>query len=403
MTDAIRLSAAEARRIALNAQGFGPSRPDLAAGKHAFGEVINSLGLLQLDFVNVLVPAHFLVMYSRLGPYDREAFERYVYDSGNFTEQWAHEASIVPADAWPLLHHRRKAWTPWNRHPVLKLDNKERYLEDVLQAVRERGGLTASDLPSVPAPKRKPGDWHRSIPRWALEWHFAQGGVTVADRRPNFQRVYDLPERVLPQQHLDCGLTIEAAQRELIRRAAGAFGVATAPDLADYYRMRPADARDRISELVDSGELVPAEVEGWDACAYVDPTAECPAEISGSSLLSPFDPVVWFRPRAERMFDFHYRIEIYVPAAKRRWGYYVLPFLLGDRIVARVDLKADRPACRLLVQKLHLEDGASIAECTPPLADELNALAEWLGLERTVVRPRNAFAGALRDALSGNR
>ncbi len=398
----IGLSAAEARRIALSAQGFGRSRPELAAGDRAFGDVINNLGLLQLDFVNVLIPAHYLVMYSRLGAFDRERFERFVYDSGEFTEQWAHEASIVPADAWPLLEHRRKAWTPWKRHPVLKLDNKDTYLEEVLTAVRERGGLTASDLPAVPAPKRKPGDWQRSVPRWALEWHFSRGGVTVADRLPNFQRVYDLPERVIPERHLDCGQTDEGAQRELIRRAARAFGVATAADLADYYRMRPADTRPRIEELVEAGELAPVEVEGWNEPAYIVPGADCPGEIEGASLLSPFDPVVWFRPRAERMFDFHYRIEIYVPAAKRRWGYYVLPFRLGDRIVARVDLKADRSACRLLVQKLHLEEGATVAECTEPLARELEALAAWLKLERIVVRPRSDFANSLRAAIRAN-
>ena len=202
MTDRTRLSAAEARRIALNAQGFGSTKPEPSEGDKAFGEVVNNLGLLQLDFVNVLIPAHYLVMYSRLGAFDRSRFERFVYDSGQFTEQWAHEASIIPADAWPLLEHRRKAWTPWKRHPVLKLPDKERYLEEVLDAVREQGGLTASDLPPVPAPKGRPGDWQRSVPRWALEWHFSQGGVTVADRWPNFQRVYDLAQCIHVFFHL---------------------------------------------------------------------------------------------------------------------------------------------------------------------------------------------------------
>lgn len=403
MTNRISLSAAEARRIALCAQGFGPPRPGPASGDAAFGEVIETLGLLQLDFVNVLIPAHYLVMYSRLGPFDPARFERFVYDGGGFTEQWAHEASIVPASAWPLLEHRRKAWTPGKRHPVLKLANRERYLEAVLNAVREQGGLTASDLPHIPAPKGKPGDWRRSIPRWALEWHFSQGGVTVAGRRPNFQRVYDLPERVIPEQHLHCRFSAELAQRELIRRAARAFGVATAADLADYFRMKPSDARERIDELAEAGELAPVDVEGWKDPAWLAPSAECPAEIGGASLLSPFDPVVWFRPRAERLFDFHYRIEIYVPAAKRRWGYYVLPFRLGEKIVARVDLKADRPARRLLVQKLHLEEGATIDECAAALARELAVLAEWLRLERTIVRPRSPFATALRDALRSPR
>ncbi len=398
MTRKEGLSAAEARRIALAAQGFGKSKPRQNADDD-FRSVIDTLGLLQLDFVNVLIPAHFLVVYSRLGAYDRNRFERFVYGSGHFTEQWAHEASIVPVDAWPLLEHRRRTWTPWKRHPVLKLKDKQRYLDEVLEVVRQRGAVTASDLPAAPPPKRKPGDWYKSMPRWALEYHFSKGGVTVADRLPNFQRVYDLPERVIPDEHLECKLSHEEAQRELIRRAAHACGIATAADLADYYRMRPVDARARIDELLESAELPPIEVEGWGDTGYLAGDPECPPDIDGASLLSPFDPVVWFRPRAERMFDFHYRIEIYVPAAKRRWGYYVLPFRLGDRIVARVDLKADRPACRLLVQKLHLEEGATSAECAGPLADELAALAEWLELERVVVRPRSPFAKALREAI----
>ena len=165
--------------------------------------------------------------------------------------------------------------------------------------------------------------------------------------------------------------------------------------------MKPAEARERVGELAEAGELTPVDVEGWEEPAWLAPSAECPAEIASASLLSPFDPVVWFRPRAERMFDFHYRIEIYVPAAKRRWGYYVLPFRLGDRIVARVDLKADRPACRLLVQKLHLEEGATVSTSAGPLADELKSLAMWLELDRIVVRPRSAFAKAVREALKG--
>ncbi len=403
MTRENGLSAPEARRIALAAQGFGRSRPLRVPEDPDFRDVIDTLGLLQLDFVNVLIPAHYLVMYSRLGAYDRSRFERFVYGSGECTEQWAHEASIVPVNAWPLLEHRRRQWTPWKRHPVLKLKDKYRYLDEVLEVVRQRGAITASDLPAAPPPKRKPGDWHKSMPRWALEYHFAQGGVTVTDRLPNFQRVYDLPERVIPGEYRECGLSSEEAQRELIRRAAHAFGVATAADLADYYRMRPTDARARIDELVESGELTPIKVEGWRDTGYLAGDPECPQDISGASLLSPFDPVVWFRPRAERLFDFHYRIEIYVPAEKRRWGYYVLPFRLGDRIVARVDLKADRPACRLLVQKLHLEEGATSAECAGPLADELSTLAEWLELERVIVRPRSPFAKALRDALGSRR
>mgnify|MGYP001826061896 CR=1 FL=1 len=256
--------------------------------------------------------------------------------------------------------------------------------KEVLEIARRSSPVTAQDLPDFEGPKRKPGDWHRSVPRWALEYHFGRGDVAVANRLPNFQRVYDLPERLIDDHHREQTLSRAEAQRELLRRAAIASGVATLHDLADYYRMPPREAAPRLAELIEAGEVVEVSVDGWSVPAYLAKGARIPRNISGSSLLSPFDPVVWFRPRAERLFDFHYRIEIYVPAAKRKWGYYVLPFRLGEHIVARVDLKADRQQRRLQVQRLHYEDGHDKRKTESALVDELGALADWLGLDSVV-------------------
>jgi uncharacterized protein YcaQ len=395
----VSVSAAEARRIAFAAQGFDRPRPGAEPDARHYRRVVEKLGLLQLDFVNVLMPAQYLIMWSRLGAYRRAGFDNYVYGNGNCTEQWAHEASIVPSSAWPLLAHRRACYVPWKNSPILKLPNRRKYLKDVLQQVEKEGGLTASDLPPVPGPKRKPGDWHRSVPRWALEYHFGCGKLTVANRMPNFQRVYDLPERVIPPQFQNTNISHAEARRELLRRAADALGIATLPDIADYYRMTTRDAAPHVQELIEAGDLSPVTVEGWGDQAYLSSSARSPRSIDGHSLLSPFDPIVWFRPRALRLFDFHYRIEIYVPESKRKWGYYVLPFRLGDEIVARVDLKADRQSGKLLVQAAHAESGIDQNKTIDALSDELHSLGEWLELDEIVVRPGNAFSKTLSRRL----
>ena len=395
-----RLSLAEARRVALAAQGFDRPRPEFSSDKRHFRRVFKTLGLLQLDYVNVLMPAHFLIPWSRLGAYDRAAFAKYVYQSGECTEQWAHEASIVPTNAWPLLEHRRRGHSMHKNNPLRRIRNHAAYLDAALKQVESDGALTANDLPPVPGPKRKPGDWHRSIPRWALEYHFAKGNLAVADRLANFQRVYDLPSRVVPQEHLQETFDKRSAQRELLRRAASGLGVATLQDLADYFRMSARETAPLLDELVEAGDLVSVQVENWQEPAFLNKGAILPREIRGASLLSPFDPVVWFRPRALRLFDFHYRIEIYVPAAKRKWGYYVLPFRVGDRIVARVDLKADRINKQLLVLAVHEEPHVERKLCVDALALELQALQQWLGLDALKVSRHNSisrqFAKALR-------
>jgi uncharacterized protein YcaQ len=396
-----RLSLADARRVALAAQGLDRDRPPGGANARHIRQVLNQLGLLQLDFVNVLVPAHYFVVFSRLGPYQRSAFDRLVYDGRDFIEHWAHEASIVPVEFWPLLRYRREEYRPWPNSPIMKIEGKQQYLELALETVRQSGPVISGDLPPMPAPKGKPGDWNRSVPRWALEVHFGRGRVSVAGRLPNFQRVYDLPDRLIDEPHISEHVSREDAQRRLLEISARAHGVGTLQDLADYFRMSPREAAPRLRELEEEGLVRQVQVEGWDEPAWLHHRARVPRSLKARSLLSPFDPVVWFRPRAERLFDFHYRIEIYTPAAQRKYGYYVLPFLLDDRIVARVDLKADRKNSRLLVQGAFLEAGADEGRTAGELAAALRELADWLGLEEVAVAGNGDLAHALGRALTG--
>jgi uncharacterized protein YcaQ len=393
------ISLSQARRIALAAQGFDRQRPECEVNAGHIRRVIQRLGLLQLDYVNVLIPAHYLVVFSRLGAYDLSRFHKLVYQGRGFTEQWAHEASIVPVELWPVLEHRREDYRPYPNSPIMKLKAKSKYLSEVHEIINKTAPLTSQDLPLIDGPKRRPGDWHRSLPRWALEYHFGKGNVAVADRLRNFQRVYDLPERLIDDEHRERTMTRGEAQRALLERAAKALGIATLDDLADYYRMTPKIAAPRVQELVEDRILRKVEVEGWSTPAFLSRNTRLPRTIKGASLLSPFDPVVWYRPRAERLFDFHYRIEIYVPAGKRKWGYYVLPFLLDDRIVARVDLKADRKNKTLLVLASHPEEGIDEKRTIDEMSNELQHLARWLNLERIKVSRRGRFARALADEI----
>ncbi|MFL2546618.1 MAG: winged helix-turn-helix domain-containing protein [Candidatus Rariloculaceae bacterium] len=395
-----RLTTAEARRIAIGEQGLDKSKnPSLVDVRH-IRRTIMSLGLLQLDFVKVLIPAHLLVVYSRLGAYELGGFQRAVYARGEFTEQWAHEASIVPMNAWPLLAYRRRAYRERPRSSLAKTKDGARYLQEVLDIVREKGALTSQDLAPVSGPKRKPGDWHRSVPHSALDHHFGSGRLAVKNRLANFQRVYDLPERLIGESQRSQQLSDDDARRELLKRAATACGVATLRDLADYYRMTLGQARPRVLELVEEGLLDEVAVDGWDEPAYLARDARVPRSVRRATLLSPLDPLVWYRPRTERLFDFHYRIEIYVPEHKRRWGYYVLPFLLHDQLAARVDLKADRQTGTLMVRAAYLEPGSATLETPEALANKLFELAAWLGLERVSVGRRGDMARALSRAVA---
>jgi uncharacterized protein YcaQ len=393
------LSLAEARRIALAAQGFARPRPR-RPGRKDLAALIERLALLQLDFVTSVVPSHYIIPFSRLGPYARPLLDEVAYRSGRFTEAWAHEASIVPMDAWPLLRERREAHRPrpWAFGPMLK--KLATYMAGVLDHVREKGAATADDLPSPAGMSRRiPESWYGTVPRAALEAHFGAGRLVVRERRPNFSRAFDLPERVVPDEHRERAVDGREAQRELLRRAARALGVGVAADLADYWRMPVKSVRPRIDELVNEGDLVAVRVEGWREPALLHRDARAPRRVDAAALLSPFDPLIWFRPRTRRLFDFDYRMEVFVPAAKRRWGVYVLPFLLGDRLVARVDLKTDRTRRRLRVLAAYLEPREPARSVVPALAAELRTLAAWLGLDGVAVERRGNLARALGAAL----
>ena len=374
------LSRSEARRLAVAAQRLHQARPRRATVRH-LRETVRRLGLLQVDCVNVVCAAHYMVPFSRLGPYDRAAFDRLIYRSGEFAEHWAHELSIIPAETWPLLRYRRETdrVRPWGFARVL--EERADYAAWVLEEVRRRGPLAADELPPPDgvAP-RIPGSWIATVSRGVLEAHFLRGRLAAAGRRPDFSRLYDLAERLIPAEHLCRQIDYDESRRALLVQAARAHGVGTAKDLADYFRMPVGDARPRLRELVESRRLLEAQVEGWRETAYLHPDAEAPRTIEAARLLSPFDPLIWCRPRVERLFGFHYRVEIFVPPHKRKYGFYVLPFLLADKLVARVDLKADRASGRLRVLGTWYE-GRRTAAVAGALSGELRVLAEWLGMK----------------------
>ena len=395
----IEMTLSEARCLALTAQGFGKARPRRVGPRH-LADTIRRLGLLQIDFVNVLVPSHYLVPFSRLGPYNRAALDRVVYGGREFTEQWAHEASVIPVETWPLLRHRRDTHIarPWGFDAIMARHHD--YVETAVGAIRENGPLGAADLPDpTHTGRRLPGSWYGSVPRAVLEACFGRGQLAVTARRDNFSRVFDLAERVIPAEHHGRHLDKHGAQRELLRIAARACGVGTAADLADYFRMKVGEARPRIAELVEAGDVREVRVEGWRETAYRHRDATAPLAINARALLSPFDPAIWFRPRTMRLFGFDYRFEIFVPAAKRKWGSYVLPFLYGDRLAARVDLKSDRANDRLCVLGAYVEPWATADQVAVALAVELTSLAAWLQLDAVRVGRRGNFAAPLAKAL----
>jgi len=394
----VRLSAAEARRAALAAQGLASGRPPQPPGTRALLAMVNRLGLLQIDSVNVLSRAHYLPLFSRFGPYERDALDRAAhYAPRRLFEYWGHEASLIPVTTQPLLRWRmeRAAHEAWGGMRRIA-EQRPELLDRILEEVAAAGPLRAGALEEDGARRREPW-WSWSDVKRGLEFLFWSGKVTSARRR-NFERWYDLPERVLPPAVANAPTPPEdEAQRGLLRIAARAMGVATASDLRDYFRLPAADAKLRVDELVEAGELVPVAVEGWRQQAYLDPAARIPRAVDAAALVGPFDSLIWERPRVERVFGFRYRIEIYVPKPKRIHGYYVLPFLLGDRLVARVDLKADRAAGVLRVQASHAEPDAP-PETASALAAELERMAGWLGLGGVAVQPRGDLAAPLAAA-----
>ncbi|MGD9508727.1 MAG: winged helix-turn-helix domain-containing protein [Geminicoccaceae bacterium] len=390
-----KLSAAAARRVALAAQGLHRPRRQVEPSRAAMLRKVESLGALQIDSVSAVVRSHYLPLFSRLGPYQRPLLDGLAYDGRRrrLFEYWGHEASLLPVSLQPLLRWRMaRAREGRGIYSGLARFGSERraFVDEVLDEVGRSGPLAAGDL--AEGGRGQGGWWGWSDGKLALEWLFWAGLVSTATRR-GFERVYDLTERVLPKQVAEAPTPgASEAQRALLAIAARALGVATAIDLREYFRLEPADANARIAELEEAGQLLPVQVEGWERQAWLDPAAVLPRRAEGSALLSPFDSLVWERDRTERVFGFRYRLEFYTPAHRRVHGYYVMPFLLGDRLVARVDLRSDRAAGCLRVIAIHLEPGALSGSVIEALRPELACLAAWLSLERV-----EGLEGALVD------
>jgi uncharacterized protein YcaQ len=401
----VRLSAAQARRVAVAAQGFHDPRPSGPVTRAHLRRLIGRIQVLQLDSVSVAVRAHYAPMFSRMGPYDRDLLDAAAWSHSArsprlLVEYWAHEAALMAIEDWPLLRWRMREYT-CGRWGVEIVEKNPRLVDDVVAAVVELGPSTAGQIEAhlQSAPKRGKGAWwNRTDTKWVAEALFASGVLTTA-HRTGFARHYDLVERVLPADVVARQVDDVEAVRELTLRAATALGVATEADIRDYFRLRPGQSKSAIADLVATGELEPVQVDGWTAPAYLRAGQPVPRADRGTALLCPFDPLIFFRPRIERLFGFHYRIEIYTPAAKRRFGYYVWPLLLDGDLVARVDLKADRSAGVLQVIGAFIEPGQDARRVADAMAGELQTMATWLGLAGVTAGERGDLAGALRRAL----
>jgi uncharacterized protein YcaQ len=380
------ISLSEARRIALTAQGFNALSRDRQVSPLRIRKVIDRLGLLQIDSVNVLVRAQYVPIFSRIGTYDQALLDALIAEKPRrYFEYWGHEASVLPVEVYPLLRWRmedafrgKHIWRQLEAYAGEKRNDADALLE----RIRQDGPLAATDLAGSKARK---GMWVWSDAKHALEWLFWAGRIAATHRRGSFERVYDLPERVLPKSILQLPTANETdAKRALLALSARALGIATADDLRDYYRIPVKDARLPLEQLVEEGTVIPLRVRGWQQQAYLYKDAVAGRSIKDAALLSPFDPLIWHRERTERLFKFRYRLEIYTPAHKREYGYYVLPFLLDGALVARVDLKADRKNGTLMVQRLHIEPGAP-GDTMEKLRNELYLMAAWLNLPDMVI------------------
>jgi uncharacterized protein YcaQ len=396
------LSVAQARRIALGAQGFTDPAPGGATDLRHLRRVLRRLHLIQMDSVNVLQRAHFMPLYSRLGPYPPALLDRAAYRRPReLFEFWGHEASLIRVELQPLFRWRMANAKDYAWGNMVRIATQQPELvRRVLDEVRDRGPITAAQIEhDVPRTKDNWG-WNWSAVKQALEWLFYTGEVSAPERTTSFARRYDLTERVLPQHVLDTPTPPrQEAFRALVELAARALGVAAEPELRDYFRLPVLGFKQAVAELVEAGVLVPVSVSGWKGPTYLHREARLPRRVRAATLVSPFDPLIWERARTERLFDLNYRIEIYVPAAQRLYGYYVLPFLLGDRFAARVDLKADRKTGVLQIPAAWIEPAADQEETADALAAELLRLAGWLGLETVAAPQRGDLAGPLTAAL----
>jgi len=375
------LSASQARRIALAAQGFRDPAPKGRVDRRHLRRVMTRLQLLQLDSVPVVMRTQYMPLFARLGPYDPDLLDTIAYRDDEWFEAWCHEASLLAVEDEPLLRWlkaRSRRGQTWSHLRELA-ESDPTYVNDVLAQVRERP-MAPGELAD---PRPRNGEWwgDRSSGSVALDWLFRVGEVGIR-RRTGFVKEFDLLERIVPEAiRQQPTPSEEDAHRELLRRAARSLGVAAIPDLVDYHRLPKRPAKQRVNELIEEGELVEVDVEGWQRPGYLHPDAMLPRSIDACTLLSPFDPVVWFRERGERLFDFRYKIEIYTPAAQRQYGYYVLPFLMGDQLVGRVDLKTDRAAKVLRVLGAFSEPETDLAVVVEGLRHSLDQLARFVGAD----------------------
>ena len=366
-----------ARRITLGAQGFARNPGSGRLTTRQYARVMARLGLIQLDSVNVCVRSHYMPFYARLGAYDQQHLDAWLNTRKRHFEYWAHEASVMSVEQYPLWRWRMREWRPWKSAQAV-MKHYPKLMGNVLQQVSDRGPMSVRDL-AVPTARNSPW-WGYGPGKIALETLFGEGKLTAL-RGKGFARIYDLPERAIPKPiRLDDRYDKRSAQRELLLRATRHFGIGTAKDLADYFRLNITVARPLLADLASAGHIDEVAVEAWKGPVYRDPAARCPSAIRGKTLLSPFDPLTWYRDRAERLFDFRYRIEIYTPQEKRKYGYYVLPFMLDGELVARVDLKADRKERVLRVPAAFVERGRDKPRVAKALAAELDRFANWLGL-----------------------
>ena len=400
-----KLTVAQARRVAVAAQGFTEPRPRAAISRAHLRRLVSRIQVLQLDSVSVVVRAHYAPVFSRLGPYDRDLLDRAAWTHSArsprlLVEYWAHEAALMAVDDWPLLRFRMRQYRHgrWGRHIVAA---NPKLADDIVAAVAKLGPSTAGEIEAYLAaePRRGKGPWwNRSDTKWVAEGLFASGVLTTATR-VGFARHYDLTERVLPAEVVGREVDDDEAVRQLTLRAASALGVGTEADIRDYFRLSAQQVKPAIAKLVSAGELEAVEVEGWTSPAYLRTGQVVPRQDRGSALLCPFDPLIFFRPRVQRLFGFHYRIEIYTRAARRRYGYYVWPLLLDGHLVGRVDLKAERVRYALHVVGAFLEPGQSPSRVAAALAGELRLMASWLGLCDVTVGNRGELTSALAHAL----
>ena len=391
-----KISLATARRIALAAQGFADPRPTGRVDRRHFRRVLDRMGLIQIDSVNVLVRSQELPLFARLGPHPRSMIGD-ATKAGEIFEYWVHEASHVDMAHYHLHRWQMAGDHKWQRYWTLT-ERRPGFIDEVYQRIVDEGPLASGDLAERVGRKGTWWDWDDG--KIALEHLFWNGRIAATRRPSDFARIYDLTERVIPAEVLARPAVPEQdARKQLLALAARHHGIGTLADLTDYHRQKNAPCKPLIAELVEEGTLSEVQVEGWTQPAYLHSGARVPRRLTGCALLSPFDPVVWNRDRTHRLFGFHYRIEIYTPQPKRIYGYYVLPILWGDSVVGRLDMKADRQGGALLVQGSFSEPGVPAAPLADDLAPELLAMAGWLGLEKVDVLPRGDLASTLRDAV----